>query len=282
MEILRNPYHTFPLPGTHPLAQQGRAHILHSVFMAKDRKERLLNEYPEPWLVQNNQCEMCIFLPRNKKPDKDLISLMLGRIHFMRKLVKNNKPLLIWIWPTPWKKTLPPKNKPFTESMINSGSTSLYVSGPKSRDNGEICLWREEEILKVLVHELIHSFRLDERDPVPREAYVELRAVKANAMLELLERRLPLSWQPSMIQQEQLYGLNQARRANKYKPGRTNIRAYLNERNRLLTKMPKKEWTEKVNEIHEDNPGYDLPKKSLRFTITDKILDREGHRKVLD
>jgi hypothetical protein len=257
-----------------PLYQKGKGHISESVFISPERKEILLNDYSDCWQAKNPyNISLCFFIKPQQSITrwKDTASLCLGRVRFMKKMVKNTKPITIWVWPTPWNKQYPQPHKAFNEDDINSGSTTLFLSGPLSKDNGEICLWRSQELLKVLVHELIHALRLDTHDRSPKEAYVELRAVLANVDLELLERKLPLSLRERMLDGERQFGLNQARKIAHIPPGSTNIKAYLGERNRLLWKVGKTKWEKMLN---SEPMNEDELKGDLRFTITDHVLDK--------
>jgi hypothetical protein len=196
----------------------------------------------------------------------------------MRKLQNNKKKLLIYLWMTNWKKKYPQKT--FKCNDINSGSTSYWISGPKSNLNGTICIWRKEELLKVLVHELIHSFHIDKYDPLPKEAYVELRAVMANIYLELLERNIPVKEYSHYLKKEQEYGKRMCKSIRKYNNGKTNIRAYLDVRNRMLNNTSPKEWDVILNSVTE-HPG-----KNIKFTITEELLDKrkkrvDGNGKIL-
>jgi hypothetical protein len=260
------------LPSHHPTVLRGNNHLKGSVFMTAQRKQLLLKKYDHPYSVVHKNTVICLFL-RKENPEEwvNMIKLVFGRVLFMRKLLQNNKPLHIWIWPTPWKKSVP-ENNVFSENDINSGSTSLFLSGPDSTKNGEICLWRKEEILKVLVHEIIHAFRIDKNDPSPKEAYVELRAVYANIYLELLERGISLSEYPNLVEKERQFGRRQCKKISRYDPGKTNIKAYLNDRNRLLNKVDKKTW-ERLLKQTTPTPG-----KKLKFTNTEALLKKRRDR----
>lgn len=256
--------HFYPLPNSNILYTQGQRHLNNNIFVSS-RKKKMLKEYKYLYIVKQKNSTLCFFLKdKNYKKWEDTARVMLGRITFMRKLVNNKKELLIWIWTTNWKKKFP--KKCFREDNINSGSTTLWLSGKNSKNNGEICLWRTEEIFKVLLHEIIHSFRLDSQDPNPKEAYVELRAVMANVKLELLERQLPLNNYDKYIQKEKDFGIKQAKRVRKYDKGNTNVYAYLDERNRLLNKVNKNIWEEKLKNTNV------CDRKNLKFTITNKLL----------
>lgn len=76
-------------------------------------------------------------------------------ISIMRELSGKTGHILINIWNTPHKKHLPKHCNRLEPENINSGATL-----PGSYIN----LWRMEELYKVLIHELIHTFFLDFRD----------------------------------------------------------------------------------------------------------------------
>ena len=186
----------------------------------------------------------------------------------MRVFANNNKQLNIWIYPSNYKKIVP-KTKKLTIDDINSGSTTTYFN---SNNNGVICIWRKEEILKVLIHEIIHSFKLDKHYPFPEEAHTELKALLINIYLELLERKIPLTNKNinKLIKYEKMFGVEQTQKINKCKNHNTNIHHYINEKSRLLHNMNKKDWNNYIKKTRIRKPLVN--KNSLRFTITDILL----------
>ena len=68
---------------------------------------------------------------------------------------------IIYYYPTPFKKVFPKKKITLSPKEINSGVTFLEPLHLHHHKNGTIILFRKEEYLKVLIHELIHSFHLD-------------------------------------------------------------------------------------------------------------------------
>lgn len=242
--------------------------IRDNMFISDKRRSELLR-YNNCYRSVHGKTSIYLYLKKDD-PDKwkSMLRLVFGRVDFMRKLCNNKKPLLIHIWPTPWRKSFP-KSKIFTEDDINSGSSTTLLG---TKDNGYIYLWRKEEILKVLVHEIIHAFRIDEKDPSPKEAYVELKAILANLYLELLERRIPLSEYSKYIQKEKDFGLKQCRKIREYDPGKTNILAYLDERNRLLNRFSKNKWEILVKRKKQ------VPSENLRFSIAEVLLNKISPR----
>lgn len=84
---------------------------------------------------------------------------------FYRSLTENNKDILIYIYFGDSKKTYPNDNY-FTEHHVNSG---LSYS---SDDVKYIFIWRKEEVIKVLFHELIHYFQIDYSDEIYKIEYI--------------------------------------------------------------------------------------------------------------
>jgi hypothetical protein len=255
------------IPETHQLVEKGKEHLQTNVFIHPKKKEHFKTNHTHYYQCNHNHTTICLFLNHSNCKNTWIkkVKMMFGRINFSRKLFNNFKPLYIWVWNSKDKKKFPVSSKHFTEDNINSGSTVLEIF---SLSNGEICLWREEELLKVLLHELVHAFREEKFDPPPQEAYVEYRAVLMNIYLELLERNLPLSLVPILLEKEKNYGKSLCKKIRGYKYGKTNVAAYLDERNRLLNKVNRDEW-EKIMKHTKKYNG-----KELLFTISEKKLKK--------
>ena len=114
------------------------------------------------------------YLMKNKKqPSIKSISPQLRRICFISNLYsKHNSdstPLKCWICPTSTKKRLPSiQTKNSISTQISTPTPSSIILGPNNvnsglsiPDIGHIKIWREEELNKVLTHELIHIYKLD-------------------------------------------------------------------------------------------------------------------------
>ena len=110
------------------------------------------------------------YLMKNKKePSLKSISPQLRRIFFISNLYsKHNSdstPLKCWFCPTSNMKLLP--QIPASTSRSTSTLTPIIL-GPDNVNSGlsipdirHIKIWREEELNKVLTHELIHTYKLD-------------------------------------------------------------------------------------------------------------------------
>lgn len=253
------------------LYKKGKNNILENAFMSDKRKKYFINNYNNLWKSNHNNTNIYLFLKNNniQKWKKDL-KIMFWRVNFMRELVHNKKQQDIWIYPSNYKKTIP-KIKNITTDDINSGCTISYLY---SDNNGTILIWRKEELLKVLLHELIHSFKIDTNYPNPIEAYTELNALYTNIYLELLERKIPLTKKNinKYINYEKIFSIEQSKKINKCTNDNTNIYYYINEKSKILHNIHihNKEWDNYVEKIKITKPF--VSNNSLRFTITDYLL----------
>lgn len=79
------------------------------------------------------------------------IGLVVKIINFIRKYKKSKKELELIIFLGSLKKEYPIKGNILTSKNVNSGMSQ----------NDCVCIWRREELYKVLIHELIHYYDLD-------------------------------------------------------------------------------------------------------------------------
>ena len=120
-----------------------------------------------------------------------------------------------------------------------------------------------------MIHELIHAFRLDNIHPNHNEAYTELRALLYNIYFELYERNIPAKKQYIyiLLEYEKQFAIEQSKKVLKCKNKNTNIYDYIVYKSKLLNQFVK-------NKYLMDNYIPDvIPDNSLRFTITDLLLD---------
>ena len=99
----------------------------------------------------NNKPE--IYINSNTKLPKKIILTIIK----VKKLLKNKYPLYINLFLTNERKQFTNK-KMIGPHQVNSGSTTTFIDG---NENGKVFIWRKEELQKVLIHELLHAFRMD-------------------------------------------------------------------------------------------------------------------------
>lgn len=138
-----------------------------------------------------NDMTINLKLVTQKKIAKEKLNKIAVRCFLFYDLLKINKNVTINLYLTKAKKIMP-KYKILGSNEINSGVTIHYL-------DTIINLFRDEEVMKVLVHELIHCYNIDNRDiridfnqhfNIPyesnyyvSEAYTEFLAVIINTML---------------------------------------------------------------------------------------------------
>ncbi len=86
---------------------------------------------------------------------------MLYIILLMQRIFQKECKQIIYYYPVPKKKSFTQNLQILTPKEVNSGVTFLENRHNHDHMNGKIILFREEEVFKVLIHELIHSFHLD-------------------------------------------------------------------------------------------------------------------------
>jgi hypothetical protein len=120
----------------------------------EDIKQKIKYSYTINY--KNNQI---IINQKNENISKKLINDILNVINNINNLTNNNKSFNIILYLSDLKKRFPnKKNEIIGPNNVNSGVTIHYNNG----NNGSIILYRKEELIKVLIHELLHSVGCDE------------------------------------------------------------------------------------------------------------------------
>lgn len=240
-------------------------------FMSNKRKKKIMKEIKYMWEIEykNKKKETKLyFFTSHKNINKynSLINKIFGRVTSLRYIFNNNKFLEIWIYPSRYKKKI---TNPITIDGINSGSTIITLNkNDKDRSNGKICIWRSEELLKVLVHEIIHAFRVDEKFRFPKETYVEWMALTFNIYMELHENNLPMCHFNKLYEEEKKFALDQANSIKYHKNNKTNIHYYITEKARLMNNLSNKKFNQYLNKT----PIPELSKSSFKFTMTSDLI----------
>jgi hypothetical protein len=226
--------------------------------------------------------------------DKDISLIRLRRIFRRASCVlstfpsKHAESITMWLIPAPVPRAFPKKGEEFAAQHINGGYT--YVSHPT------IYIFREEELPKVLLHELLHNTILDTSpgqwdtadlkqllnihptmELLPNEAVIEAWAEIFHCWCIAHELHLPFS---SLIEAEQSYSLAQANNLLKYQERYfplwkedTNAYCYFVIRSALL-------W--RYQDLVRMKVPYNVPEmmRLIRSVLTDKayVHARSGAR----
>lgn len=246
------------------ILQESKNIIQDNFFMSQKRKDIFIKTFIYSWTITEDNTTIYFFLQDNSiSKYKPCIRKILTWIQYMRYYFHNTKPLTLWIYSSEYTKKIPPNNI-ITCDDINSGSTTTYIH---NSNNGVICIWRKEEIYKVLLHELIHAFRIDNQFPEPIEAYTEYHALILNIFFELFYRNIDIQNATKYIEIEKQFSLEQCKKVLQCKNDNTNIIHYIIDKTQLLYNCSKEELMHMIKHTNTTN-SYDL-----RFTITDIVLD---------
>ena len=128
--------------------------IVGNKYISDSIKNKMNTEY-ESYLIKYNGKNQ-IYVNTNTPLTKHLIKTMIK----IKKLMKNDKPLHINLMLTDEKKKLDFNKNEIGPNEVNSGSTTYY----NLNDNGVITIWRNEELEKVLIHELLHALHTDSHE----------------------------------------------------------------------------------------------------------------------
>ena len=90
--------------------------------------------------------------------ERDGIQL-LYLILFFQYFCNKNVTQEVYYYPTSFKKVF--SKNPLSPREVNSGVTFIEKAEAQHNHNGKVVLFRKEEVYKVCIHELIHSFHMD-------------------------------------------------------------------------------------------------------------------------
>lgn len=166
------------------------------------------------------------FITNKERLDQKLTNKIINRILSFKKYSQNTYENNIYLWLTDYKKRLPlKKGEILSVENVNSGCSIIYH--PMITKNGDIEIWRKEEIYKVLMHELLHSLRYDyysqndELDQLVKqkfnvdnhikinESYTETLATILNCIYFSLENNQDYNYFLGLLANEQNYSKNQ-------------------------------------------------------------------------
>ena len=189
------------------------------IFLSKEDRLHIQSTMPLLHIVnasyKSNKIQLYIVSREEDELNKDIIQRIISKLFVLIDLFKNasNTTYNLYIWLSDLKKQKPDENqdthshthqkhhiskKTFRSQHINSGATVHNLL----EETVELFIWRKEEIEKVLLHEMIHTLKLDfmgypdklkhdiiEKFNIPSsmelrlgEAYVETWAVLLNTI----------------------------------------------------------------------------------------------------
>ncbi len=130
-----------------------------SNFVDMDINQKIKDTYNDTYFVNSRNNKIWL-VSNHKRLDKKLINCLINRIISFKRYSGNDIENKIYIWLTDIKKQFP-KKRNIILGIKNVNSASCEVYPPDVKINGNIYIWRKEEVAKVLIHELLHSLRYD-------------------------------------------------------------------------------------------------------------------------
>jgi len=204
---------------------------IHDLFVPSEIQYEIENQ--AMWRIHGNYDNIEVkFI--SKKRDVCIVKQLINRINTMRILCSWNKPIKLTVWDSSLKRVL---NESVGRREINGGYTW--------RGSGEIHIFRRQEVKKVLVHELIHTFAMDYAYNVDIcESYVELWATILNGIFTMIETGSPpnIDILGALLSIEAAFSLIQFKKIMKYKHLEhlpTPIKGYFFMKTNLLWNMDK-------------------------------------------
>ena len=129
-----------------------------SSFIIDNIKNKINNNYNNTYLIETDNNKI-YFINNSSRLDKELVNLIINRVISFKKYSKNNIENKIYLWLVNDKKYLPKRGEIIDKVNVNSASCNVY--DPSAKINGNIYIWRKEEMQKILLHELLHSLQYD-------------------------------------------------------------------------------------------------------------------------
>ena len=121
--------------------------IFYNKFMSYEICNFIVKNIKYKFVIKNKNYNITFYF-YNKDKNILLINEIINVVNYCKTILDINKQINLVLYLTPLKKKF---TKELNVNNINSGSTNLQ----------EIYIFREEEILKVIIHELIHYSKYD-------------------------------------------------------------------------------------------------------------------------
>jgi hypothetical protein len=162
-------------------------------------------------------------IDKNEPTAKFIEQIKMRVLYLMPKDIISTFDIRITLFLSPFKKIIHKDSTILGINEINSGVTTIYTHS----NIRTICIFRREEVLKVLCHELIHLYELDSKHSElkslvkmfnvpknhklnPNEAYTEFLAVCYNNRISLIENNMyNNSLYETMMNEEIIFSIGQ-------------------------------------------------------------------------
>lgn len=133
------------------------------IFLSKNDRENIKNTMPLISEInatyKTNNIKLYIVSKEDEQLKKNVIRRIVSKLFVLIDLFTNAQKTTynLYVWLSDLKKYKPKSKKTFRSQHINSGATVHNLL----EETVELFIWRKEEIEKVLLHEMIHTLKLD-------------------------------------------------------------------------------------------------------------------------
>jgi len=145
------------------LNEKSENYIEDNKFTSDNIKKKILEKLKYGYKITFKNNSIIYFCQKKIKEKIPNIIIHMFQIIILLKIIFNKSEYTqnITYFETTERKKLPKKNIVLGPNEVNSGLTFLDLE--TKHKNGDIILYRKEEVLKVLIHELIHSNLIDSK-----------------------------------------------------------------------------------------------------------------------
>ena len=197
-----------------------KKYILNNDFISPNISKKILIDFTNLSIYESDNKDIKLYYFKENKDQSaihnKIINNVFNIINILKKLTNNLKISNIIIFPTLFKKEIPKKYKPLGPGECNSGATFFKFS---REQNGVVVIWRIEELYKVLIHELLHSFYCDfeliQNDIqiynkyYLNEVYVETLATLLNCIIKGIFNNKDIHYIKNLLVDEMNHSINQ-------------------------------------------------------------------------
>jgi len=133
------------------------------IFLSKNDRKNIKKTMPLISEInatyKTNNIKLYIVSKEDEQLEKDVIRRIVSKLFMLIDLFTNAQKTTynLYVWLSDLKKYKPNSKKTFRSQHINSGATVHNLL----EETVELFIWRKEEIEKVLLHEMIHTLKLD-------------------------------------------------------------------------------------------------------------------------
>lgn len=139
------------------------SHFISSNVMA-DINKRMRYVYTIKYKFEGRNVKLVIVLSKRDSNKIRFIFTIVNLIQYiLNRIIKSDKDINLYMIDSKMKKVKPKDGSSLTSDNVNTGVTFFYYFA----DHRDVYIFRNEEMIKVLIHELVHFYDLDKKSIQP-------------------------------------------------------------------------------------------------------------------